>query len=501
VRLLGLLPEGGAVQSGLVAGLLVVAATVVGLVGHGATPVRAGTDEVHTADLVCPGAVDRMPGVRSTIGITAAPPDGTATSGSVTLDDLAPGNTVRGRLTGPGTIGVDTSKDAAPAQLVRGKDGLAPGLAAELVTDPGSGAGNALSATPCAAPAVTQWFVGAATTTGRREKLVLANPETSPAAVDLRFWDETGPVNVPNSTDVAVPAGGVVTLPLDTMAPGHQRLAIEVSTTRGAVAAALHDLDAVGAVVNGDDWMVPVTNPDRDLVIPGLPDRTSVRKLYLVAPGESAAIVRVRLLTADNAFAPAGADTVVVPAGKVGEYDLSAAGGGQAAAVVVSADRPVLASVRAVRTEHGGQDFAWAAPVSPLSGAATVPDGRSGPAGATGLLLAAPGAGGVVRVQLYAGSGAPRSTLVRIPPDRAVSVDQASGGTGHFTLVVTPEPGSGPVYGERVLRTGGSGLAITPLRSSRVSVVVPAVVPDVTVVTTGAAGRRATDADASRQAD
>ncbi len=302
-----------------------------------------------------------------------------------------------------------------PPNWSAGKDGLAPGLAAELVTDPGSGAGNAVSATPCAAPAVTQWFVGAATTTGRRDKLVLANPETSPAAVDLRFWDETGPVNVPNSTDVAVAPGGVVTLPLDTMAPDHQRLAIEVSTTRGAVAAALHDLDAVGAVVNGDDWMVPVTNPDRDLVIPGLPDRTSVRKLYLAAPGESAAIVRVRLLTADNAFAPAGADTVVVGAGKVGEYDLSAAGAGQAAAVVVSADRPVLASVRAVRAEHGGQDFAWAAPVPPLSGAATVPDGRSGPAGATALLLAAPRSGGLVRCAAVRRTGAPRSTLVPDP--------------------------------------------------------------------------------------
>jgi hypothetical protein len=490
VRLLGLLPEGGAVQSGLVAGLLVVAATAVGVVGHGATPVRAGTDEVRTADLVCPGAVDRMPGARSTISLSALPPDAAAATGSVTLRDLASGNTARGGLNKPGTTEVDTSKDAAPALLVRGKDGLAPGLAAELVTDPGSGAGNALSATPCASPAVAQWFVGASTTAGRRDKLVLANPDTSPAAVDLRFWDETGPVQVPNSADLAVPAGGVVTLPLDVMAPGHQRLAIEVSTSRGAVAAALHDLDAVGAVVKGEEWMVPVTNPDRELVIPGLPDRTSVRKLYLAVPGESAAIVRVRLLTADNAFAPAGADTVVLAAGKVGEYDLSAAGGGQAAAVVVSADRPVLASVRSVRTEHGGQDFAWAAPVPPLSGAATIPDGRSGPAGATALLLAAPRAGGVVRVQLYAGTGAPRSTSVRIPPDRTVSVDQASGGTGRFTLVVTPQPGSGPVYGERVLRTGGSGLAITPLRSSRVSVVVPAVVPDVTVVTTGAAGRR-----------
>jgi hypothetical protein len=295
---------------------------------------------------------------------------------------------------------------------------------------------------------------------------------------------------VPNSTDLAVPAGGVVSLPLDAMAPGHQRLAIAVTTTRGAVAAVLHDLDGTGATVNGEDWMAPVANPDRRLLIPGLPDRSSVRKLYLVAPGDSDAIVRVRLLTADNDFAPAGADTVVLPAGKVGEFDLSTAAGGQAATALITADRPVLASVRAVRAERGGTDFAWATPAPQLTGGAVVVDGRSGPAGATALLLAAPVTGGSVSVQMYVGTAPPRTTLVRIPPDRAVSVDEASGGAGRFTLRITPQPGSGPVYGERVLRSGTAGLAITPLRSARVSVIVPAVVPDVTVVTSGSVGRR-----------
>jgi hypothetical protein len=115
-----------------------------------------------------------------------------------------------------------------------------------------------------------------------------------------------------------------------------------------------------------------------------------------------------------------------------------------------------------------------------------VPDGRSGPSGATTLLLAAPRAAATVQVQIYVGAGAPRTTQVRIPADRMIAVDEAAaGGTGRFTVVVTPEPGSGPVFGVRVLRTGLSGITITPLRSARVSVVVPAVVPDVTVVTTG----------------
>jgi hypothetical protein len=138
-----------------------------------------------------------------------------------------------------------------------------------------------------------------------------------------------------------------------------------------------------------------------------------------------------------------------------------------------------------VRAEHGGKDFGWAVAAPQLSGAAVVADGRSGSAGSTTLLLAAPRGAAAVRVELYAGQAAPRSLVVRIPADRSVAVDQA--GAGRFTVLVTPEPGSGPVYGAVVLRTGLSGLTVAALRSARVSVVVPAVVPDVTVVTT--AGR------------
>jgi uncharacterized protein DUF5719 len=488
--LLRLVPESGTVRSGVVVAILVFAAVIVALAGHGAPPVRAVTDDVRTADLVCPGAADRLAGARTTLSVAAMPPRfttgptpgpaaDTTVHGSATITDLTPAAAVREQLGSIGTARVDVTKITAPATVVRGKDDLAPGLAAELVTETGL-AGGGLSALPCTPPAISHWFIGASTAVGRRDRLVLMNPEVTPASVDLHLWDANGAVDAPNSTAIAVPAAGVVSIALDGMAPGHQSLAVEVTATAGQVAAALHDLDTTGTTVNGDDWIEPSVAPNRYLVIPGLPDGTSSRKLYLAAPEGGDAIVKVRLLTADNDFAPAGADTITVPGGKVGEYDLTASDG--AAAAVITADRPVIASARSARTAPGASDIAWASAVAPLSASAVVADGRGATVGATALLLSAPTSEAVVSVTVFTGSGVPRTTVAHVPAGRLVSLDP-SGGASQFTVVVTPQPGSGPVYGARVLRLDAGGLTVTSLLGGRVSVVIPAVVPDVTAAT------------------
>jgi len=225
-----------------------------------------------------------------------------------------------------------------------------------------------------------------------------------------------------------------------------------------------------------------VPGPARRLVLPGLPDGTAGRTLYLAAPGRADAVVKVRLLTGDNDFAPAGADSINLPAGQVGEYDLSSAGNAPTA-VVISADRPVLASVRVTRTERGGGDVAYATATAPLARPTVVADGRAGAAGATALLLTAPTADGLVHMDVFTGSGPPRESDLRIPAGRVLLVDPTPVGAQRFTVVLSPARGSGPVYGARVLRSAGGGVAVTPLAAGRVSVLIPAVVPDVTAVT------------------
>lgn len=419
----------------------------------------------------------------SALTLVAPPTSPDRTAGAATLADLGGGDKVRTRLSAPGRSELKVGDPVLPPQTARGTADLAPGLAAELVTAVKSGSSRGLAATSCAAAGVSAWFVGAGTAAGRRDRLVLTNPEDTPALVDLRFWNENGPVAAPpNSTGIAVPGGSVVAIPLDGMTAGHQRLAVEVGAVRGRVAAALHDLDAPGISARGIDWIGPSAAPARTLVIPGVPDGKLGRRLQILTPGETDAIVKIRLLTTDNSFAPAGLDTIELPARRVAEFDLGKAAGTAAAAVVVTSDRPVVAAVRVSRADKKVADVAYATAAAALTTPAAMPAG-SGPKGATTrLMLAAPRGDAEVTVTVLPATGPAAPTTVKIPAGRIVLIDPAPKAGGAYSVLVTPRASSGPVYAARVLRAGATDLTITTLVPGRFTVAIPGIEPDLTTV-------------------
>jgi hypothetical protein len=476
----------GPLLTGLVVLVLVVAAVLVQLVGGGATKVRAVTDRVRAAELVCPAPAVRGAGTAATVTLSARPPgDDAPRTGSVTVTEVGGAVAPRIQVTRAGAARIDVTTSAAGAAVIRGQEGLAPGLGGGLVEVTTAGPGRGLSAAACTAPSPTAWFVGASTAAGRSDRLVLTNPDATAAAVDLHFWDEHGTLDVPNSDDIEVPPNQAVSLPLDGMSAGHQRLAVQVSLTRGQVSAALHDTDAPGINVRGSDWLNPTVRPARRVVIPGLPDHATERKLNVLVPGDTDAIVHVRLLGPDNDFAPAGADTLEVPAGQVGEYDLSKVDPNGAYTVVLTSDQPVVAAAHSVAVSHKLSDVAWSTAAAALTTPAAVPDARGGAAGATRLLLAAPDGPATVRVDVYTTSGTPHSITVVIPTGRSLVIDPGPAGVTRYSLVVVPV--SGTAYGAALLRIS-DGLSVTPLLPSRVAVRTPAAVPDVTAVTAGRRG-------------
>jgi hypothetical protein len=478
----------GPLLTAVVVLILLVAAVLVQLVGGGATRVRAVTDQVRAAELVCPAPAVRGAGTAATVTLSAHPPgEDTPRPGSAVVSEVGGSPTPRIKVTKAGTSRVDVTTSTAGATVIRATDGLAPGLAAQLVEVTTAGPGQGLSALTCTAPASTAWFVGASTAAGRSDRLVLTNPDAAAASVDLRFWDQQGTVDVPNSTDIAVPPNGVVSLPLEGMSAGHQRLAVQVMLTRGQVAAALHDTDAPGIDIHGSDWMTPAARPTRRVIIPGLPDHATDRKLEVLVPGDTDAIVHVRLLGKDNDFAPVGADTLEVRAGQVGEYDLSKVDPNGAYTAVLTSDQPLVAAVRSVGLARGASDLAWATAASALNTPAAVPDARGGggKTGSTRLLLAAPDGPATVRVDVYTTAATPQSTTVTIPAGRTVVVDPGPKGVIRYSVVVVPLTGT--AYGAVLLRVG-SGLSLPPLVPSRVAVRIPQAVPDVTAITAGRRG-------------
>ncbi|HEY2832392.1 MAG TPA: DUF5719 family protein [Sporichthyaceae bacterium] len=477
----------GPLLTAVVVLVLVVAAVLVQLIGGGATKVRAVTDQVRAAELVCPAPALRGAGTAATVTLSARPPGEDAPrSGSAVVSEVGGTAVPRIKVSKAGTSRVDVTTSTAAATVIRGAEGLAPGLAGELVEVSTAGPGQGLSTAACTAPASSAWFVGASTAAGRNDRLVLANPDAAAASVDLRFWDQQGKIDVPNSTDIAVPPNGAVSLPLEGMSAGHQRLAVQVILTRGQVAAALHDTDAPGIDVHGSDWMAPAPRPTRRVVIAGLPDHVTDRKLEVLVPGDTDGIVHVRLLGRDNDFAPVGADTLEVHAGQVGEYDLSKVDPTGAYTAVLTSDQPLVAAVRSVGVARKASDLAWSTAAAALTTPAAVPDARGGKAGSTRLLLAAPDGPVTVRVDVYTNAATPHSITVSIPANRTLVVDPGPKGVTGYSVVVVPVTGT--AYGAVLLRVG-TGLSLPALVPSRVAVRTPQAVPDVTAITAGRRSR------------
>ncbi len=488
-----------------VAGGLAVIALIAQVVGgSGAGSIEPIVDEIRTAELACPAPVLTGEGARSAVTVVApvaaaelaqaqaADSDAEeaaepARTGSVTLNDLGKlgADTARAKLAAPGRTALDVSR-VSPPQLARGTGTLAPGLAAELISSGRAGSARGLEAVTCAAANPIAWFVGASTAAGRRDRLVLTNPEGIPATIDLRFWDENGPVPAPpNSTGIAVPAQKVVSIPLDGMSPGHQRLGVSVTATSGRVSAVLHDIDERGVQPRGVDWIAPMPAPARTVVLPGLPDGKLGRTLQVLVPGDTDALVKVRVLTPDNSFAPAGLDEVEIKAGQLAEYDLAKAAETAASAVVITSDRPVVAAVRVTRSAKGQADVAYATAAPALVAPAAIPAGQ-GPAGTTTqLILAAPRGDAEVVVTVLGPDGAGTPGTVRIPAGRAVLVDPVPKGqapAAAYSILLAPGPASGPVYAARVMRGGLADLTITTVVPGRFTVSIPGIEPDLTAV-------------------
>jgi len=177
---------------------------------------------------------------------------------------------------------------------------------------------------------------------------------------------------------------------------------------------------------------------------------TSWWRLQVVAPGESDAIVKVRLVAESGTFAPAGLDVIEVPAGTVKDVDLAPFGTGDAFAVDLDSDVPVTAGVLDRVTAPGSEveDVAYAAAGFPLrtTTPGVVPEVRVGTGVTSTLLLGAPAGAAHVRLSvLPPATGTPRELTV--PAGSQLPVDLATlGATGSFAVLVRPMAGSGRLY-------------------------------------------------------
>ncbi|MFD2082066.1 hypothetical protein SAMN05421678_101391 [Actinopolymorpha cephalotaxi] len=347
----------------------------------------------------------------------------------------------------------EVRKKDTPPLLVSAQGAVAPGAAAGQLTRAGSGPLRGLAEAPCTRPGTQFWFVGTGSALGQHGRLYLTNSDEGSAQVDLRLYDEKGPVDADAARGLTVAPGKQTVVELDKLAPTSKRLAVAVVAQRGRVAAALRN-DAQNAdTAMGVDWIPSGTSPAKQVVVPGIAPGDGERVLSVVAPADSTASVNLSVLGPDGTFRPSGLGDLEVKPGTVAEIPLQEALRKQAGAVRVESDVPVTASVRSVfGSGSNPHDVAYSAASTPLSGPAVVPSTDTGEGRSASLLLSSPSQQAVnASVRLYSDDGRDvGSTKVTVRPGSTVETKlEPKEDVSRYTVVVTPDSG-GPLYGSRL---------------------------------------------------
>ncbi|WP_433474451.1 DUF5719 family protein [Spirillospora sp. CA-142024] len=402
---------------------------------------------VTQAVMVCPGheggrlAIQSLPQKRGGGRVDMAPTKGGSPLASMTSS---------GQGWGKDT---DSGEDS---YTLRATGAIAGGLDAEQTTHWSGGPDRGLAGARCATPGTDLWFMGPGPVAADELDLYLTNVDAQPASVDLTALSGEGPLDTTEGRGTPVEPYTTRIIKIGASAEGlgdivktATDLALRVHATSGRVAASLRV--RIGEK-KGIEWLPQSAEPATSLLVPGVPGGSGKRRLLVSVPGEADAQIRVQVITADGAFAPQGQDVLDAPGKTVTSVALDGALSGKTAAVRLVADRPVLAGFAADR----GADVAYGAATPPLraSGPGVVADNRFD----SSIVLTAPAGAATVQVStMNAQGGAPQE--IKIPAGRTVETKltapggKAGDGTA-FGAVITPKPGSAPVYASRTLATG-----------------------------------------------
>ncbi|MEO8106306.1 MAG: DUF5719 family protein [Actinomycetes bacterium] len=485
----------------LVAGAATLATTVSATraMPPGVTPKIAPVTETTVA---CPGLRSRKGFTESAIA-AATPPMvpgvDQAASGSGVVRTLSPRlsrERVLISLTEPGDRGAYVGRNGERDSITGSASGsLAPGFSVTQTERTVDGPGRGLASTQCQPTGNDFWFVGAASGVGERAVLVLTNPESATATVDVTIHGRRGVIDAPAARGVQVGARTSVDLRIDEVAPGEKVLAVHAQVRVGRLSAAITETDANGFEPGGTDWIPAASPPATNIVVPGVPAVTRGReasvRLDVVAEGE-AAVVTIAVITPDGSFAPQGIDVLDVPEQGVASVDLTEALRGDPAAIVLSSDVPVTAGARVDLTDPEiFGDVLFLAAAEPLDAAAVVPDNRTTADLQTRLILSAPEVGATAVVTGFAAgrewtagrvSLASGATKVLTIPSKKINGKKVDS----YGLVITPG-GAGSLYGVRMLdEAGPRGPLVSsfPLTTARLLAEIPEAFPDVTVGST-----------------
>ncbi len=153
-----------------------------------------------------------------------------------------------------------------------------------------------LAASNCTPPVTGEVAIaGMSTASGESLDLVLANPYTNDAVVEVRTVSEAGVDSASELESVLVPAGSVVSVDLARLLPLRTRLSIRIIPERGVVHAAAvqsssNERAIVEAVEPDQEWFLPLPNTGTSPIVTILPTGGVEVGFVVDAYGESGPI-------------------------------------------------------------------------------------------------------------------------------------------------------------------------------------------------------------------
>ncbi|MGC5013321.1 DUF5719 family protein [Streptosporangium sp. DT93] len=428
---------------------------------------------------VAPAAVPRPERVPVASVTAVCPAPGEAAIGVLTppgsrepgTASLVTGDRTLAAVDTPGRLWREEAPASSPPLVVTASGSMASGLEVSQSRRETSGGQRGLAGVRCTEPAASTWLIGPGPSAAD-VTLHLSNPDPAPAVAEILVYSGEGPVITDSGNVFTLRPGENRTIELKDLAPSALVMAIEVRTASGRVTAAARALMNGG---RGVDWLPVSAAPATRVVVPAVPGGEGKRQLLVASAEETDTLVEIKALTPEGTYALKDRELVEVPAGSVATVDLAAGIGGRPAAVLLTSDTPVVAGL--VATGPGARpDVAFTAGAASIDLGSVVAENRVDGATSSRLLLTAPEGAGTVSVQVVSGTDEAHEPFqVDIPPARTAQVKLPKI-KGTFAVVVRPQPGSGPVYGGRVLEErlkGGAALTVQPLAVARIWAMVP----------------------------
>lgn len=225
------------------------------------------------------------------------------------------------------------------------------------------------AALTCDVGSTVAWFVGGTANVTSQNKLILVNSGLGDAIVDVTSFSENGPTA---TVPVTVKPSSEKVIRVDSFDPGSNRLVLRVETRSGRVTTYFLDERVRGLNNIGGDFIAPIENAAKEIVIAGLPVKygstaKAIHKLRIMTPGNLDADVNVEVISPEGVFIPVGFSDISLKSQQVRELDLSEVDlGSKTFALKIEATQPVVAAVLTEAKTGSVSDFMWSTASQPF---------------------------------------------------------------------------------------------------------------------------------------